>query len=82
MQRGRWRRRNDGSICDAEWVNEVEVTFTDGTFGCEASRMVSITCEWDADGGMARGPERVAGAPSPAAGDANNQDFFLKCTAS
>ena len=46
---------DDGSICDAEWVNEVEVTFADGTFGCEASRMVSITCEWDADGGMARG---------------------------
>ena len=73
--------RTDGSICDAEWVNEVEVKFTDGTFGCEASRMVSITCEWDADGGMARGrnalPETFTGA-----GDANNQDFFLKCTAS
>ena len=56
---------DDGSddpntICDAEWVNDVTVTFADGTFGCSTTRDVTITCTWDADGGMAQGPQRAA----------------------
>ena len=31
------------------------VKFTDGTFNCMAEREVTISCEWDADGGMAQG---------------------------
>ena len=51
---------DDGTICDAVWTRDAEVKFADGTFGCSTTRTVSITCTWDADGGMADGPE-----PSP-----------------
>ena len=71
---------DDGSICDAEWVRDAEVLFADGTFGCTTTRMVTITCEWDADGGMAQGrnalPDSFVGA-----GANSNKGFFLKCEA-
>ena len=51
--------------------------FADGTFDCSTTRMVTITCTWDADGGMAQGRNAL---PSDfTAGD--NKDFFLKCEA-
>ena len=69
------------SICDADWVNDVTITFADGTFGCTTTRDVTITCTWDADGGMAQGrnalPDSFIGQ-----GDNSNLGHFLKCTAS
>ena len=71
---------DDGSICDATWVRDAEVLFADGTFGCTTTRMVTITCEWDADGGMAQGrnalPDSFIGA-----GATSNKSNFLKCEA-
>ena len=62
------------------WVNDVTIMFADGTFGCDATRDVTITCTWDADGGMAQGrnslPDDFDGA-----GDDSNLANFLKCTA-
>ena len=69
------------SICDAEWVNDVTITFADGTFGCTTTRDVTITCMWDADGGMAQGrnalPDSFIGQ-----GDDSNLGHFLECKAS
>ncbi len=67
---------DDGSICDAEWVHDVEVLFADGTFDCSTTRMVTVTCTWDADGGMAQGRNAL-----PSAFTAGDKKFFLKCTA-
>ena len=36
------------------WSDDFEVLFADGTFGCTTKRMVTISCEWDADGEMGR----------------------------
>jgi len=70
----------DGSECDAEWMNDVTVTFADGTFGCSTTRDITVTCMWDADGGMAQGrnalPDNFDGE-----GDGSNYAFFMKCTA-
>ncbi len=69
---------DDNTLCDAvEWNRDAEVMFADGTFGCSTTRDVSITCTWDADGGMAQGrnalpSEFIAGT---------NKGFFLKCEA-
>ena len=43
-----------GDGCDAEWSEDYEVLFADGLFGCTAKRMVTISCEWDADGELGR----------------------------
>lgn len=45
----------DGSECDAEWEHDVTITFADGTFGCSTTRDSTVSCTWDADGGMAVG---------------------------
>ena len=70
----------DGSECDAEWVNDVTVTFADGTFGCSTTRDVTITCMWDADGGMAQGRNALPDAFDGEGTDSNLANF-LKCTA-
>ena len=67
---------DDGSICDAEWVRDAEVLFADGTFDCSTTRMVTVTCTWDADGGMAQGRNAL-----PSAFTAGDKKFFLKCEA-
>ena len=67
---------DDGSICDAEWTHDVEVLFADGTFDCSTTRMVTVTCTWDADGGMAQGRNAL-----PDAFTAGDKKFFLKCEA-
>ncbi len=76
----------DGSECDAEWVNEVEVLFADGTFGCSATRTITVTCEWDADGGMAQGrnalPTAAVNFDNDPADGTNNLGHFLECKAS
>ena len=71
---------DDGSMCDATWVNDVEVVFADGTFGCSTTRTVTITCEWDADGGRADGRNALPDA-FDGAGDGSNLANFLKCEA-
>ena len=43
---------SDGEGCDAEWSADYDVLFADGVFGCTATRMITISCEWDADGEM------------------------------
>ncbi len=43
-----------GDGCDAKWSEDYEVLFADGLFGCTATRMVTISCEWDADGELGR----------------------------
>ena len=72
---------DDGSICDAVWTRDAEVTFADGTFGCETTRMVSIKCTWDADGGMADGRNALPQAPRDFNADTGNLGNFLKCEA-
>ena len=70
----------DGSECDAEWVNDVTILFADGTFGCSTTRDITVTCMWDADGGMAQGrnalPNSFIGQ-----GDTSNYANFMKCSA-
>ncbi len=68
---------HDGTICDFdEAVCEGSVLFADGTFGCTADRDVTITCTWDADGGMAVGRNALPPSFTEA-----RQSHFIKCTA-
>ena len=70
---------DDGTICDATWSTTEDVVFADGTFGCTATRPVTVTCTWDADGGMAQGRNAL---PTAFDGDdPANLKFFLKCEA-
>ena len=75
----------DDSECDAEWTTDVEVLFTDGTFGCDTTRMVTIMCSWDVDGGMATGRNALPNEFRPNGteddADDNNYANFLKCEA-
>ena len=71
---------DDGTICDAVWTRDAEVLFADGTFGCTATRTVSIKCTWDADGGMAQGRNALPTAAADFDGDGNLANF-LKCEA-
>ncbi|MXW38203.1 MAG: hypothetical protein F4Z65_08075 [Acidobacteria bacterium] len=43
-----------GDGCDAMWSEDYEVLFADGLFGCTTKRMVTISCEWDANGELGR----------------------------
>ena len=74
------------TTCDATWVHDVTVTFADGTFGCTTTRDITITCEWNADGGMAQGrnalPTEALNFDKTPATDANNLANFIECTAS
>ena len=75
---------DDGTICDAEWSVTHDVLFADGTFGCTATRSVTISCTWDADGGMADGRNGLPQAPvsfSDATVEGHNLGNFLKCSA-
>ncbi len=71
---------HDGTVCDAVWTRDASVLFADGTFGCTTTREVSITCTWDADGGMAVGRNAL---PSnlDATATTGNLANFLKCEA-
>ena len=35
------------AACDAELVMDFPILFVDGTFGCETTRNVTVTCTWD-----------------------------------
>ena len=71
--------------CDAEWSMDYDVTFADGVFGCSTTRMVTITCSWDAQGGIQANPPDIA-SPDLAAtenpGTRANISNFAKCKAS
>ena len=74
----------DGSECDAEWEHEITILFADGTFGCTAEREITVTCTWDADGGMAQGRNALPDAAdldSAATNTDNNRANFIKCEA-
>ena len=74
----------DGSECDATWVHDVEILFADGTFNCSTTRMITVTCMWDADGGMAQGRNALPDAAdlsSAADNTDNNRANFIKCSA-
>ena len=70
----------DGSECDAEWEMDVEILFADGTFGCSTTREITVSCTWDADGGMAQGRNALPDA-FDGNGDDSNKGHFLKCSA-
>ena len=74
------------SSCDADWENPVTITFTDGTFGCTAERDITVSCTWNADGGMAQGrnalPTKAVNFAKDPEGETSNLGNFLKCTAS
>ena len=70
----------DGTECDAEWEMDVEILFADGTFGCTATREITVSCTWDADGGMRTGRNALPDA-FDGNGDDSNKSAFLKCSA-
>ena len=75
------------SSCDATWVNDVTVKFMDLTFGCEVEQAITVTCEWNADGGRAVGRNALpTEAINFAGADDNvppsNLAHFIKCTVS
>ena len=45
---------DDGDGCDAEWSDDWEVLFADGTFGCTEAGQRDGQLQWDADGEMGR----------------------------
>ena len=62
--------------CDNEWSEDYEILFADGTFGCSTTRMVTIECEWDAQGLLASNP------PDEPSGNLRTRlSNFAKCTA-
>ena len=73
----------DGSECDATWENDIEILFADGTFGCSTTRAITVTCEWDADGGMTQGRNALPSAADLGTADNadNNRSNYIKCSA-
>ncbi len=71
----------DDEICDAKWEMDYEVKFGIGTFeGCNVTRTVTISCEWDAQGLMKPNPpDTIDGDLSKDSGA--NVANFAKCTA-
>ena len=70
---------DDGTICDAEWMTDADVKFADRIFGCTTTRSFTVTCTWDADGGMQVGRNALPDAFDP--DTPNNLKAFLKCEA-
>ena len=59
---------------------DVEILFADGTFGCTTTREITVSCTWDADGGMAQGRNALPNAFDGNGAD-SNKGHFLKCSA-
>ena len=74
---------DDNTLCDAEWEYDAEILFASGTFGCTTTRMVTVTCEWDASGEMSVGRNRAPNhfRAMDVGTDAANAGNFIKCTA-
>ncbi len=68
----------DGKGCDAEWEMDYDVLFGDGIFGCETTRTVTISCEWDAQGLLPANPDDT---PNGNLAETDNLANFAKCTA-
>ena len=64
-----------GDGCDAKWEETFDVLFADGIFGCSETRSVTISCEWDAQGGLEQGRSAASSEFNAA-----NVDSFAKCT--
>ena len=74
----------EGDECDANWEHDVTILFADGTFGCSTTRDITVTCTWDADGGMAVGRNALPteyDLDSDATNTDNNRAHFIKCSA-
>ena len=68
--------------CDATFKMDFPVFFTDGTFGCETTVTVTVTCEWDSQGDL--NGDGTAGTALTADSDGNLEDdagTWAKCTA-
>ena len=63
--------------CDSMIEMDFDIFFTDGTFGCETTRTVTVTCEWDSQGDL-DGDETAATALNDTSIDAGS---WAKCTA-
>ena len=70
---------DDEESCNADWSYEGEVLFASGSFGCTTTRAVSVTCEWNAAGGLSAG-RNAAPDHFTASGTGNNLKNFIKCT--
>ena len=88
---------DDGLGCDAEFSEEIDVTFASGTaLGCSVKKTVTLTCEWDAQGLIQSNPtDRTSIAkadPQTSPFDADTSNFedgtvypagqFYKCSVS
>ena len=68
--------------CDATFKMDFPVFFTDGTFGCETTVTVTVTCEWDSQGDL--DGDGTAGTALTADSDGNLEDdagTWAKCIA-
>ncbi len=68
----------DGKGCDASWEMDYDILFGDGVYGCETTRTVTISCEWDAQGMMKANPPDTINGNLAATGNVAN---FARCTA-
>ncbi len=68
----------DGKGCDASWEMDYDILFGDGIYGCETTRTVTISCEWDAQGMMKPNPPDTINGNLATSGNLAN---FAKCTA-
>ena len=87
---------SDGLGCDAEFTEDIDVTFASGTaLNCSVKRTVTISCEWDAQGLIKsnptdRDPIDLAETQTSPFGATNNfaegagyrADEFYKCSVS
>ena len=47
----------DADACDAEMTWDIELSFHDRVgFGCNTKHMITVTCEWDAQGTVGNNP--------------------------
>ena len=68
------------TTCDTEWSYDATILFASGTFGKTTTRDVTITCQWDADGGLSVG-RNAAPNHFIAGGDDSNSKNFIQCEA-
>ena len=75
---------SDGTLCDATVDFDTSVTFTDGLGLCDAVTVeMTVTCEWDADGGAVVASDGKTRSASPAfvqEGAGGSKHDYLKCS--
>ena len=78
-------KKGDSTLCDAEGVEiETTVVFTDdfGAHECSVEKTYTITCDWDASGGMNTGRDAASAAADAIADDGTDIGKFLSCKVS